>query len=269
MIGDASYEASVMMQRETFRRDTRNEKTPQENTVRTKSNRCVLISVRYLGYRQCSSKAGMAVGFGTAVRQWPHFLSFGRANMLSLLRLSIAFFLGLGVPAPPGVPNLWGLIIGFLALAPTSRGASRASPSGTWAFLRFLAARSAASFSASSSSVLTRCLFLLIMPCGRARKAGWLGGALFSLLGLVLILMEAGKLPGMLAVGMIDWRTWRTLDWPGDEPNPPGETSPKLIVWSLRKVNVPGPGPGPGRGALAGFCFSAGSGRGRYPDRSG
>lgn len=56
----------------------------------------------------------------------------------------------------------------FLALlaadAPTRRGASRAWPSGTVSCLRFLAARSAASFSASSSSELARWRFLFAIP---------------------------------------------------------------------------------------------------------
>jgi len=151
--------------------------------------------------------------------------------MFSLLRLSTGFLLtGLGVlTLAPGIcDGLPGLLNPGRAalLAPVSRGARRASPSGTGSFLRFFAARSPASFAASSSSSLTRCRFLLEIPCF---TAGIDAGTSFSLSDPRAATGE-GKPPGMLAVGAMDCRTRRRLACPGEDPKPVGEVLPNRIV---------------------------------------
>jgi hypothetical protein len=103
---------------------------------------------------------------------------------------------------------------------------------------------------------------LVVMPWGRALKT--LRGASFSLLTLELE-AEVGKLPGMVSVGRIEGRTARTLAWPGEEPNDL-VALPKLMVWSLRKVNSPGTGAST-EAALE--FFTGGSGRGRRAEISG
>ena len=62
-------------------------------------------------------------------------------------------------------------------------------------------------------------------------------GVSFSLFGLVLI-VEAGKLPGIFSAPEMEGRTERTLAWPAEGPKE-GEALSNLIVWSLRNVNVP------------------------------
>jgi hypothetical protein len=192
-----------------------------------------------------------------------YFRFLGLASIFSLLRLMPAFLRGLGLAIIalllPGVQNLFAegvsIGVGFFATLAVSLGASRASPSGTVSARRFLAARSSSCCSASSSSEVTRWRFLLTMPWGRALNtvvvgAGMLeagAGASFSLSGPVVLtaVVEEGKLPGIAKVGAaapgaMDGRTWRTLAWPGEAPKPLGDTGPKLMVLSLRKVKLPG-----------------------------
>ncbi len=89
-------------------------------------------------------------------------------------------------------------------------------------------------------------------------------GSLFSLSGPD-VATAMGKLPGMENLDAIDGRMWRRLAWPGEEPKPDGETLPKLIVWSLRKVNVPGTA-----GDRPLLCsLSVGGDSARWVDRSG
>jgi len=138
--------------------------------------------------------------------------TFGRASMLSRLKLKTPFFLA----------GLEAFDFG-VTFCPCSFGAISIGPSAT-AGLCFLGERSTSpSFSSSDS---TRRRFLLGMPCGTEGIGG------------VFSLFRPGKAPGIL-LEMILRLTWRTLDWPGDDPNPLGDV-PKLIVWSLRKVKVPG-----------------------------
>ena len=54
--------------------------------------------------------------------------------------------------------------------------------------------------------------------------------------------------------GSIELRTCRILDCPGDAPKPVGDAPLKLMVWSLRKVKVPGP---EGAGTLELFSLGA------------